>query len=395
MIDIKDKKKCCGCTACVQACPKKCINLIIDEEGFSYPKVNMNMCINCGLCEKVCPALNSYEKHRPIEVLAAINKNNKIREDSSSGGIFSLLASQILDKGGVVFGARFDKQWQVVIDCAETEDAVADFRGSKYLQASIGDSFVKCKRFLDEGREILFSGSPCQIAGLKHFLRIDYDNLLTVDFICHGVPSPKVWNKYLEEVLPSEENTICDVRFRDKRKGWKDYCFTLIYESNGQVYPMTSSFSENLYTKAFLENLILRPSCHACPAKDGKSHSDITIADFWGIDKLNPKMDDDRGTSLVMIHTEKGKMAVRKENLIWDYAKYEDILKYNPAVSKSALQHPKRNDFFSKFSNDVNLHKLIKHCLRPTRSQAVFLLKKLFNFRMKLLSKMHTQKLRG
>lgn len=202
MISIKDKQDCCGCGACAARCPKQCITLQRDSEGFLYPQVDAQLCIECGLCEKVCPVLHQAPKEQhPRQTLAAVNRDESVRETSSSGGVFTLLAEKVLARGGVVFGARYDEQWQVVIDYTESIEGLAAFRGSKYVQARTADTFKQCEAFLKAGRQVLYSGTPCQIAGLHRFLRKSYPNLLAVDFICHGTPSPKVWSKYLDEVV--------------------------------------------------------------------------------------------------------------------------------------------------------------------------------------------------
>ena len=365
MIQITDKSKCCGCEACVQVCPKHCISFTQDHEGFFYPEADADICIQCGLCEKVCPVLHPYEEHKPHEVLAAINLDEEVRRESSSGGVFSLLAEKIISQGGAVFGVRFDDQWQAVFDCAETNEALAAFRGSKYLQARVGNSFARCKQLLDQGRQVLFSGTQCQIAGLLHFLRKPYPNLLIVDFICHGVPSPKVWQHYLDEAVRAGKQAIKDIKFRDKRLGWKRFSFALDYNEQHNSYTLTSAFDQNPFMRAFLANIILRPSCHSCPAKGGRSQSDITIADFWGIDQVNPEMFDDRGTSLVLIHTERGQQALNRNQLKLAPASYDDVLHFNSAWHKPAACHPKRSKFFAAFNDQTVLHALIEKCLRP------------------------------
>ena len=200
MIQIVDKQNCCGCGACAQRCPQQCISMRIDQEGFLYPHVDESFCVNCGLCESVCPFLKPEAERTPLEVFAAINRDEGVRQHSSSGGVFSLLASSVISAGGVVFGVRFDEQWNVVFDYAEDKDKIGLFRGSKYVQANVGDAYKKCECFLKEGRKVLFSGTPCQIAGLKKYLQKEYTNLVACDLICHGVPSPKVWEKYLFSV---------------------------------------------------------------------------------------------------------------------------------------------------------------------------------------------------
>lgn len=238
MIQIAQKTDCCGCEACVQRCPKQCISLKEDEEGFLYPIVNKDECIDCGLCEKVCPVINQNERHNPIKVLAAKNKDENIRLKSSSGGIFTLLAESILDENGIVFGACFNDKWEVTHGYTETKEGLSAFRGAKYVQSKIGDSYKQAKVFLKQNRKVLFSGTPCQIAGLKRYLRKEYDNLFTVDVICHGVPSPKVWRLYLDKILnlkdgqhsasshsADKKTRIGGINFRSKSTGWKEYSF--------------------------------------------------------------------------------------------------------------------------------------------------------------------------
>jgi len=210
MIQIKDKSVCCGCSACVQICPKQCISLKEDKEGFLYPTVNHAFCVECGKCEKVCPELHPFEVHEPLKVYAAKHQDDAVRKVSSSGGIFTLLADMVIDEGGVVFGACFDSDWSVVHDFTETHEGLQAFRGSKYLQSRIGNTYRQAEVFLKAGRKVLFTGTPCQIAGLKKYLHKDYENLLAVDFVCHGVPSPLVWKKYLEEIIACqcEKNTV-------------------------------------------------------------------------------------------------------------------------------------------------------------------------------------------
>ena len=190
MISIKDKIDCCGCSACVQTCPKQCIRLEEDNEGFLYPSVNKSLCVECGQCDNVCPMLHGHEPQEPVGVYAATNPDEGIRMQSSSGGIFSLIAENIIRQGGVVFGAAFNEDWEVTHCFAETVDGIARFRGSKYVQSRTGTTYAEAERFLKAGRKVLYSGTPCQIAGLKSFLRKEYGNLLTVDCVCHGVPSP-------------------------------------------------------------------------------------------------------------------------------------------------------------------------------------------------------------
>lgn len=217
MIDIG--KKCCGCNSCAQSCPKQCISMSEDNEGFLYPSVDTNLCVECHLCEKVCPVLNISSGQYPISCYAAKSPDEQIRKESSSGGIFSLLAQKIIENDGVVFGAAFNKKWEVVHCYTETLEGLNSLRGSKYVQSKIGNAYEQVKTFLKNGRLVLFSGTPCQIAGLKTFLRKDYENLITLDFVCHGVPSPGVLRWYLQE----------QIYYYAARKSSKNSVFSLLY----------------------------------------------------------------------------------------------------------------------------------------------------------------------
>lgn len=220
MIEITNKAECCGCEACVQRCPRHCISLRPDDEGFLYPHVDLSLCIDCHLCEKSCPIVNAPKADiTPVECYAAKNPDSNVRHLSSSGGVFTLLAQKTILEGGVVFGARFNENWEVIHGYSDTLEGINAFRGSKYVQSHIAESFILAGKVLKEGRKVLFSGTPCQIAGLRRYLGKEYSNLLTVDFICHGVPSPGVFSRYLEETTGNKDTRITDIQFRDKTKG--------------------------------------------------------------------------------------------------------------------------------------------------------------------------------
>lgn len=369
MIKIIDKKYCCGCTACASICPKHCITMQLDNEGFLYPVVNETDCIDCRLCEKACHELHPYEERNPLKVLAAINNDEEIRLNSSSGGIFHVLAEKTISDGGVVFGARFDDDWQVVIDYAETMEGVKAFMGSKYVQARMETAYADAKHFLTEGRKVLFSGTPCQIAGLHHYLSKTYDKLLTVDIICHGTPSPKVWGCYLDEVVTAGRKAIKDVQFRNKSNGWKAFNFTMEYDEDEQAVSLCSHHQKNHFMRAFLRDMILRPSCYQCQAKSGRSYSDITIADFWGINIEIPDMDDDKGTGLVLVNTNKGLSAIDWNKINHKETTAEVALSHNPAYFRSVSAHPKREEFFHRIDETESVNSLIIDCLRPTIKQ--------------------------
>ncbi|MBR5334855.1 MAG: Coenzyme F420 hydrogenase/dehydrogenase, beta subunit C-terminal domain [Bacteroidaceae bacterium] len=368
MINICDKSMCCGCAACVQRCPKQCIAMRADSEGFFYPLVDAVRCIDCGLCEKVCPMLNPGEERVPLHTYAARCTDEDIRRESSSGGVFSVLACEVLAGGGVVFGTRFDNEWGVVHDFCTTPEGLAAFRGSKYVQSNIGDNYIKAEAFLKEGRRVLFSGTPCQIAGLKRFLRREYDNLLAVEVACHGVPSPLVWRRYLEErgALCNVENVI----FRDKSTGWKSYSVRLSMDKRTLCEP----FYDNEYMKAFIYGYSMRPSCYNCKAKARSSGADILLADLWGAPHLIGADDDDKGMSLVAVDKE----ALLPSGKLWlKEIEYSEAVKYNSSIVKSVPLNEKRDEFFVKFAKGESIAGIVGELTRlPIAQRALGFLKR-------------------
>ena len=343
MISIKSKYDCCGCEACAQKCAHNAISMKRDKEGFLYPIIDPNKCTKCDICEKVCPVINQKLPSEPIKTYAAKNKDEIVRLQSSSGGIFTLLATKTINNGGVVFGAKFDEQWKVVHDYVETIEDLAKFRGSKYVQSRINDNYIKVEQFLKQGRQVLFSGTPCQIAGLKKYLIKEYKNLICVDIICHGVPSPMIWQKYKAQFELSYTSSIS---FRDKSNSWKTY---EVVVSKDQKEVIRETVGQNVYMKIFLSDLCLRPSCAICPAKDGKSKSDITIADFWGIQYIHPEFDDDKGCNLVLINSEKGLNFFNKLECDKIESDFNTAIKYNPSYYKSVSEPKYRQYFFDNF----------------------------------------------
>lgn len=358
MLEIRSKRDCSGCAACMNICPLACINMQEDDEGFLYPYVNEDVCVHCGACEKVCPELHSYERREPERVFAAQNIMQEIRRKSSSGGIFYSLAQQIITQGGIVVAARFDENWEVIHDVAKTIEELPGFLGSKYVQSRIGNSYAKVASFLREGHKVLFVGTPCQVTGLKHYLKKDYDNLLTVDVICHGVPSPKVWRMYLQETF--RKQNISKIDFREKSHGWKNFSFCVEQKSSvGAVTKSVEVFHENPYMKVFLANLDLRPSCYACKAKDGCSGSDLTIGDYWGIDTVMPDFDDDAGTSAVLVYNrEKVIPYLLNKDLVLRVSEMGKVIRCNNCLVKSVPEPANRAFFFSQLKKASNLKRV-------------------------------------
>ena len=346
MIKITDKENCCGCHNCALVCPKNCITMKEDKEGFLYPIVDEEKCIDCGICEKSCPIIspvNNNKKLNDITSYAAYSKNDDIRRNSSSGGMFTHLASNVINAGGVVFGAAFDEEFGVRHICVDNIDDLYKLRGSKYLQSIVGDSFKETEKYLKSGRKVYFSGTPCKISALLKYLKKDYDNLITQDIICHGVPSPKIWKYYLEYRQNKANSKAKKISFRDKNKSWKNYCVNITFENDSYI----ENFSNDDYMKVFLSNYCLRPSCYKCSFKKMTRPSDITLADFWGIQNIMPEMDDDKGTSLLCINSDKGKMLFDeiKNDTVYKTVSLEEAVKFNPSMTCSSPLPPKRNCF--------------------------------------------------
>lgn len=348
MIKISDKTKCCGCGSCVQICPQQCIVLIEDKEGFLYPRVDLSKCIDCGLCEKVCPCIqtDTSEKTTPLKVLACKHPDKDIQLNSSSGGIVSLLAQKITEKGGYVFGAKFNEKWEVVHGCTSNMKSLSAFRGSKYVQSRIGDNYHRAKEKLDDGSLVLFIGTPCQIKGLYCFLQKDYDNLLTIDLVCHGVGSPKVWRTYLKQYFPKVK--IKSIEHRNKAFGWENYCLKVTYEAkDGKLSCSCENLRKNPYLRGFIRNIFIRPSCTNCISKGFKSGSDFTCGDFWGVKNTYPDLYDKNGVSVLTLNSEKAVSLFEKSGLHAAIVDFNKVYKYNSPFYVSVEMSHFRALFFS------------------------------------------------
>lgn len=362
MICVDKKEMCCGCSACVNCCPKKCITMKEDREGFLYPEVNRQECTNCGLCEKVCPVLNKTELSGDTRAYAVFACEDGIREKSSSGGVFSLLAEQVLCEGGYVFGCAFDAKLKAEHIGITDYSELKRLQGSKYVQSDLKSSFHTVKQLLEEGKQVLFSGTACQMEGLKKFLGKHYESLLLVDVVCHGVPSPKVWEQYKEYQERIYDAKISGLSFRDKSKGWKDYRVRLNFE-NGQTY--LSRSWDDIYMKSFIKNLISRPSCYDCKFRQWHRESDITLGDFWGAEQVLPQWNDDKGISLVLIHSEKGQRMLQSisEKLRIKEVEKEAAVEKNRSVIAPIVVPKEREKFFAVLNEkgyDAAVQKYVK-----------------------------------
>lgn len=345
MLNIARTSACTGCHACSTVCPVSAICMRTNKEGFLYPSIDDETCISCGKCESVCPVLHPPALHEGTpRAYACRNLNEKIRLQSSSGGVFTLLAERVIADNGVVFGARFTEDFSVIHDWVDTAEELAGFRGSKYVQSKIGTAYRDCQNILREERTVLFTGTPCQIGGLKTFLGKEYNNLICVDFICHGVPSPALWKKYVTEQETQAASQVVRTAFRRKDCGWKRFSLAFTFE-NASEYRAT--LDKDPYMLLFLRNVCLRPSCYECSFKTLNRASDITLADFWGIQNVMPDMDDDTGTSLVLVHSDVGmKLIAALSGLEAREVPAVDSVQSNQSMISSVERPVKRDTFF-------------------------------------------------
>lgn len=359
------QEKCTGCSACASVCPKQCIEMTPDREGFLRPQIFMDRCIRCGLCERICPVMNEITAQDQMPMAFAV-KNNDLdcRTQSSSGGVFSALALHAIEEGGAVFGAAVSRDNRVEHICVETPEEITRLRGSKYVSSFLGDTFLQIRENLQTGRTVLFSGTPCQVEGLLSFLKRPYGNLLTVDLICHGVPSAKVWEKYLKYQEQQNHAGVEAVGFRSKDTGWKHFSMKLSF-TNGTTY--SAPMREDPYLHAFLDNLCLRPSCHDCAFKTVHRRSDLTLADFWGIQNIHPEEDDDWGTSLVLAHSTKGLEALDRirDRLSIRQTDPQTAIRHNSAMVKSVEPHHFRQYFFHQLGKQ-RFDTLVEDCFHPS-----------------------------
>jgi len=338
-----------------------------DNEGFLYPEVDTSKCVLCGICLEVCPVYHkSVQKNIAIESYAARANLNNVREFSSSGGVFYYLAKSIIEKDGVVYGAISNRDMQIEHIAIDRMENVRLACGSKYVQSMIGSTYKSAKEHLESGRQVLFSGTPCQIAGLNNYLGRCYANLLSVDVICHGVPSPLIYKMYLANLEKQFSSKAVGINFRSKQYGWKNYSLRIEFR-NGDIY--LKPINHDMYLKGFVRDLYNRPSCHNCMYKGINSGSDIKLGDFWNVHKSIPYIDDDKGVSAIIICTKKGRKAYTgiKDLFTTVPTTTDNICKYNSALYQSTVQHKNRAKFFRQLK-EHNLADQIEKALLPTRS---------------------------
>ncbi|MFA5338279.1 MAG: Coenzyme F420 hydrogenase/dehydrogenase, beta subunit C-terminal domain [Candidatus Omnitrophota bacterium] len=378
MVKLAEKEKCTGCSSCYNICPVNAITMVEDEEGFLRPQINKD-CTNCGLCSNVCPEISGFKPERsknPI-VYAAWSLDKSVRMKSSSGGIFSILAEYALERGGVVFGAVFDENLKVKHAPALKVDDLSRFRGSKYVQSEINDSFRQIKKHLDGNKKVLFSGTPCQAAGLLSFLGKDYDNLIVCDVICHGVASPKVFEGYLKYLHSTIGAKVTAISFREKCFGWNNPSVKLIFENNRE---RVTPHNKDEFFMGFLNNMYLRPSCGICRYATIPRIGDVTIGDFWRIGEDRKfEYDTFNGVSAVLINSEKGSNVFNscRDKYFRIERELDEAVKYNMLTGFPSKPSKHRAGFFlifnkkgfgkaaNKYLGRISLAKIIAKIIGP------------------------------
>ncbi len=347
MIILNEKSKCCGCGACMNICPKHCIAMKEDHEGFLYPEIDNTTCIDCGMCERTCPVLNLKKEQEFQQTGYVVQyKDETVRRESTAGGAFTAIASWIIDHNGVVFGAAYTSDFMVEHSYANTMEDLKKFRNSKYVQSDTKDTFTQVATLLRQGRWVCYSGTPCQIEGLKAFLSRDYEKLITVDVVCHGIPSPLAWRKYLE-MQKEKLHGFTQVIFRDKYYGYK-YSTMSFYNKEGEnIYAY--GIDTDPMTRAFFSDICDRPSCYDCVFKKRYRVSDFTIWDCYSIFQFDRDMDDDKGTTRVIIHSEKGQQLFEdiKDRVNWKKVSADDLVRGAKEMVCSVHGNPLRTAFFN------------------------------------------------
>lgn len=363
MINKVSTELCCGCAACYDSCPTGAIIFKHGDCGFLYPQVIEENCLSCGKCLSVCGA---YLDGTPVDkssvgLFAAKNKDDKVLQKSSSGGVFTTIAQSVLADGGVVISAELDRNLSLNHVVISDEKDLNRVRGSKYIQSNTQGIYKQTKKMLDLGTLTMFVGTPCQVRALKLFLKADYDNLISVDVICHGVPSQDFFDKYVSYLSKKYRSCVKSVDFRNKNVGWKNFCVKIVLDNGKVIY---ENLENNLYMRLFLKNYSLRKSCYNCRANNYRSGSDITLGDFWNIEKIDSEFSDDKGTSAVMINTSKGMEVFDKikNNLKFKEQELEYLVKNNHVLERSVSLPPCKEQFAKNYKLQ-NIDKIDDLCL--------------------------------
>lgn len=343
-----EKGKCCCCAACMNICPTQAITINSDADGFEFPEIDHDLCIECGLCNKVCDFQNdNINGNPPISTYVAINKDKNMLMSSASGGVFGALASLVLEKNGVVYGCAYNANMEPEHICTDNLLGVKKIQGSKYVQSNINTTYVEAKEHLKNDRWVLFTGTPCQIAGLKSFLGKDHNKLITADIICHGVPNAEFFKGYINYLEDKLKGKVIDLKFRDKSKGW-GLLAKVIYEKSGTVKRKFIFPIDSYYYKYFLDGTIYRESCYECKYANSDRVGDFTMGDYWGVEKAHPEIKTKKGVSVLLVNSYKG-MALLK-----DLSSYIDLVQSDfekARINNDQLNHPtpkndKREELF-------------------------------------------------
>lgn len=385
-IERLKRDSCCGCSSCMQKCPKNAITMEENDEGFLYPKIDKEKCIDCGLCEKVCPQLNKVRENEKDYPKAYAMRNKNVNElmKSSSGGIFSIIANYVLEKSGIVFGAAYNEKLEVNHIGIESKENLELLRTSKYVQSNINDTYKKVEEELKKDRLVLYSGTPCQIFGLKKFLINEYENLITCDLVCHGVPSPKLFKKYLDYLSDKFKSKVIKYNFRSKDKsGWGSY--GKVETNNGKVRFLDLSVDPYYYN--FIKNSVSRTSCYTCGYAKLNRVSDITLADYWGIEKIHSNFYNEQGNSLILVNTSKGENIIEK---LFDKLEYVST-DLNLAIRENKnLREPseksEEREFIYKDIDKISAKEYIKNNLK-VKYNTKRIIKKLVPTKMKKMIK--------
>lgn len=382
-MQLANKTNCTGCAACVMTCPQKCLCLEKDEFGFAYPVIgNPQKCIECRKCEKACPIITKInKKDYDMYAYSAYAKDETVRMESSSGGIFTLLAKQVLKMDGIVFGAAYCENFHVKHISIEKESDISKLRGAKYAQSDLSFSFISVKENLVKGIPVLFSGTPCQVAGLKSFLGKEYKNLITVDFVCHGVPSPLAWEQYVKyrSILDNDGILPESINLRSKITGWSRYSYSNVYcYERNKCYSVINS--NDLFMRLFVGDYINRLSCDDCRFKGYERVSDITLGDFWGIWDIMPEMDDNKGTSLILTHSEAGNKLLLdiSHNTVTKEVTVQQASQQNPSLLTSSVPKPEREEWL-KLSCKGEFKKITECFKALDKSSKLSLASRIFN----------------
>lgn len=367
-------QNCSSCGACANVCARGAISMQLDGEGFYRPVIDADKCVQCGACEKACPWTNAVENPNisaeSSKTIAAFAKNESVRLESSSGGIFTVLAEKVIDDGGVVVGVAQLSSTKFGHILVDNKADLGKLRGSKYVQADTGLVYREVRSLLKTGKRVLFSGTPCQVAALYAVLgKNEYADLVTVDIVCHGTPSVKVFEKYVAEIEKENSAKVLSSRFRDKRVGWRLFSMTSSLNAiSGDCFQVSKTLREDKFMRVFLQNICLNSSCVDCKYGKLPRIADITLGDYWNIAGVHPEMDDNKGTSVVLLNTNHGKALFDSvaDSVNWCESKVEYAIAGNPCIVRSSKPHPKRAEFFANLDNHT-LDELIKlYCPFPS-----------------------------